>query len=288
MLLDGIEGGFNAIDRTSKDDDAIEGPIELAQIYCVASLGIDCGSVNYVDSNGIRWYSDNLFIYPGNNSQVLINTTIASQQMSTLRFFPDRNKNCYILPVFAYRKWLLRAGFYYGNYDGQSRPPTFDLQFDGNLWATVTTSLDEPSFFEVIMIPTRENVSICLARTVDGGVPFISSLEILELGMNMYGWMQGNQVLFKEYRLNFGATEMVRYPDDEYDRFWDPAIPTGYKTVTADYPSLNQSVDDDPPLTVIKTAIEAPSPSDKIILSFPVPQQRSIYVTLYFTEVHMQ
>ncbi|KAI6685700.1 hypothetical protein NL676_031613 [Syzygium grande] len=34
-------------------------------------------------------------------------------------------------------KYFIRAAFYYGNYDHLSRPPTFNLEFDGNKWTTV-------------------------------------------------------------------------------------------------------------------------------------------------------
>lgn len=45
-------------------------------------------------------------------------------------------------------------------------------------------------------------------------------------------------------------------------------------------------MEDDPPLAVLNTAIEAPSPNDDILLEFKFPDnQQPYYVTLYFIEV---
>ncbi|KAJ0084569.1 hypothetical protein Patl1_30835 [Pistacia atlantica] len=63
--------------------------------------------------------------------------------MNTLRYFPNDHKICYKLSLVPLTKFPCRAGFFYGNYDGLSRPPSFNLERDGNLWATVTTSLSQ-------------------------------------------------------------------------------------------------------------------------------------------------
>lgn len=76
------------------------------------------------------------------------------------------------------RSFSLEQVFYYGNHDGLSKPPSFNLEIDGNLWATVTTSMseDKPVYHEVIYKIKGDSAKVCLVRT-SNEVPFISSLE---------------------------------------------------------------------------------------------------------------
>ncbi|XP_077214195.1 putative LRR receptor-like serine/threonine-protein kinase At1g51880 [Tasmannia lanceolata] len=254
------------------------------------SLNIDCGSESsYFDSSTlIEWHSDHDFIDTGYNGQVLQDAPYWSKQMNSLRFFSDQNKNCYTLPASSQEKYLVRAGFYYGNYNGRSKPPIFDLQFDGNLWATVNSSLDRPLLYEAIVVSKHDNISVCVARTRDDELPFISTLVMISLPSEMYGGMESNHALFNKYRVDFGGSEASGYLIDTYRRIWYPINLTRYPTVIADYIYPSNSLDDDPPFTVVQTAIEAPSPSDSIILTFNLDQpqiKQSKYITLYFTEV---
>ncbi|KAI3929537.1 hypothetical protein MKX01_025705 [Papaver californicum] len=64
--------------------------------------------------------------------------------MSTLRAFPTRKNNCYSIDIenksedsTMVERVLVRANFYYGNYDNKSSPPTFNLQFNGNSWKQI-------------------------------------------------------------------------------------------------------------------------------------------------------
>ena len=61
-----------------------------------------------------------------------------------VRSFVDGVCNCYTLRSLAVGlKYLLRASFMYGNYDGLNQPPVFDLYIGINLWKTVNV-LDPP------------------------------------------------------------------------------------------------------------------------------------------------
>ncbi|KAM0953625.1 putative Malectin-like domain-containing protein [Dioscorea sansibarensis] len=173
-------------------------------------LSVDCGEEGgYIDDKSITWSSD--YGYAKQGYQQTINKSIErNDPMNTLRVFPYMSKNCYILPAFIQQKYLLRAGFFYGNYDGLSRPPIFDLQFDANSWRTVFTSNDKPVFYETVIIAKRHNISVCLQRTRQDEVPFISSLQIMQLLPGMYTDMNNDHALFKEYRLNFGSNQAVR------------------------------------------------------------------------------
>ncbi|KAJ0979412.1 hypothetical protein J5N97_014886 [Dioscorea zingiberensis] len=248
-------------------------------------VNIDCGAEDaYLDDENITWFTDYRYVKQGYNQ--MINKSIQYDPMHTLRAFPELKKNCYTLPAFIQQKYLLRAGFFYGNYDGLSRPPMFDLQFDANSWATVITSIDQPVFYEAVVMARRHNISVCVARTKQGDVPFISTLQIMQLLPGMYSNMDSDHALFKEYRFNFGSNQTVRYPDDKYGRVWEPAPPNSYTNITADFQTLISTVIDDPPFAAIRTAIQSKLPSDPILLSFKLQEQvRPSYISLYFTEV---
>ncbi|KAG9453728.1 hypothetical protein H6P81_006632 [Aristolochia fimbriata] len=241
-------------------------------------LKIDCGGE---DDRLTGWVSDRSFISTGDDSAVEVNVDIL--QLNTLRFFSDHNKNCYTIPATAGKKYLIRAGFYYGNYDGKFRGPVFDLQFDGNFWATVDASGDEPFAEEAIVVARRDSISVCVARTKDEDLPFVSTLELINLASDMYRAMDNSTALFLDYRLNFGYSEIVWWPDDSYARIWYPSEFANYTNVIAATPV--NTLHDRPPTAVIMFAIEAQRPLEPIELSFDLlKQERSKYLNLYFTE----
>lgn len=110
----------------------------------------------------------------GKNEQVCTNTLTALDQLNTLRVFQKGSRNYGTLPMPSPTRYFIRASFYYGNYDGYSEAPTFDLEFNGNKWATVETSTIQ--YYKVIHTSHESNVSICLARNKQH--PFILTLEI--------------------------------------------------------------------------------------------------------------
>ncbi|KAK2654542.1 hypothetical protein Ddye_014398 [Dipteronia dyeriana] len=97
-------------------------------------ISINCGlSENsaYTDmKTGINYTSDVTFTETGvsyNISSEYIRDTL-EQPFLTVRSFPEGRKNCYTLkPALGRIKFLIRAGFMYGNYDGQNKLPSFDL-----------------------------------------------------------------------------------------------------------------------------------------------------------------
>ncbi|KDO37012.1 hypothetical protein CISIN_1g040103mg [Citrus sinensis] len=71
-----------------------------------------------------KWRTDQEFINVGKNFLLTPNQNINT--MNILRFSPDGNKKCYKLPLScAVCKFLFQARFFYGNYGGLSKPPSF-------------------------------------------------------------------------------------------------------------------------------------------------------------------
>ncbi|XP_056165596.1 probable LRR receptor-like serine/threonine-protein kinase At1g05700 [Syzygium oleosum] len=253
-------------------------------------LRIDCGTdSSYRDStDGSYWQSDENYIKTGTNRKV---STSRIEQFNSLRAFTQQNKNCYTLPTPTQAKYFIRGSFYYGNYDGQSKPPTFDLEFDGNKWASVVTSATRLQFHELIYMPKGENISVCLARTQDKQFPFISILEIWPLDDNMYEGMSGDVAWLRSYGYNYGGGSndlenwILGFPMDDYNRVWQPYDPPGINVVTA--LSISQNNVNDPPEEAIITAIEAADPADVINLPFTLATTTNLnYIAAYFTEPH--
>ncbi|KAK2969174.1 hypothetical protein RJ640_016194, partial [Escallonia rubra] len=175
------------------------------------AYNIDCGSDSdsFTDENSITWVGDNLFNQNGMTQAVQSNKSI-SHVMETLRVFTTRKKNCYSIKVDKGAKVLVRASFFYGNYDNKSSPPTFDLQFDGNYWDTVETSSDELVDREVIYVVKGETTSVCVAQTTPNQFPFMSALEIRSLDSLMYSLVDSNFALYLNRRAASSANETIR------------------------------------------------------------------------------
>ncbi|KAG9453802.1 hypothetical protein H6P81_006706 [Aristolochia fimbriata] len=246
-------------------------------------LMIDCGGVG----EG-TWQSDGEFIQTGQSSKVQEFGGNWGREMDTLRFFPDQNKNCYTLPAVPQGKYIIQAGFFYGSYDGKHAPPSFDLLFDGNYWATVDTIRESPSFKEAIFFAKKKTVSVCVARipAYSDQIPFVSTLVMVKLPLPFfYSRLGGDSALVMESRVNFGSPSDIWFTVDMYSRIWFPGVSPFYRNVTAPEPRNIRALDDDPPSSVMTSTIEAPNPSESMIFPFTLyEKKRLVYVNLYFTE----
>lgn len=187
----------------------------LGACACVANgmfLSIDCGgSDSYTDNHNIRWVGDNEYVHSGVPQSV---GNVRPRVVSTVRVFSSLKKNCYTVPVTAGDRILVRASFYYGNFDGANSPPIFDLYFDATYWTKVniTGYSSYINNYEVIYVVNKNTTSICLAQTLPHQFPFISSLEFRSLGSNMYTRLGSGYALFGVNRFAFGAYQnMIRY-----------------------------------------------------------------------------
>lgn len=104
----------------------------------------------------------------------------------TLRYFPDGERNCYNLKVTQGTNYLIRASFFYGNYDGFNSIPNFDLFLGPNKWTTV--NLDATGggkYEEIIHMSKLSSLQICLVKT-GTTTPMISTLELRPLRSDIY------------------------------------------------------------------------------------------------------
>ncbi|KAI6685693.1 hypothetical protein NL676_031606 [Syzygium grande] len=253
----------------------------------LAPLRIDCRSeTSYNTGDGIPWHTDLDFVKTGQNVQLSNGNLSTERQISTLRYFPEQNKNCYSLPAVAQKRYFTRAVFCYGKYDGLSRPPSFGLEFDGNKWTTVSNPTAEPQYYKLVYTSGGDFISVCLARTLDKQYPYISALELWPLSDDMYATMGQDRAWTTSYRYNYGATESIMgYPLDKYNRKWQPMIPQGTKAVHASFASINRLTAEYPPDLAIFDAIEAPDPASSMKFSFDTNGSATFkYIVLYILE----
>ncbi|KAK4784525.1 hypothetical protein SAY86_018893 [Trapa natans] len=185
-------------------------------------ISIDCGAPNDYDDYGLGVYykTDDKFIDSGENRQISTQHIYEykEQRSKNLRVFPNGTRNCYTLQPDKGKgnKYLIRATFYYGNYDSKDQQPVFDLHIGTDYWDTVNST----DFFytEVIHIPKTDDIQVCLVNT-GNGFPFISSLELRWLDSSIYQVNFATSLLTK-WRYDIGSSATYRFPQDAYDRIW--------------------------------------------------------------------
>lgn len=131
----------------------------------VTWLNIDCGatSTSKDEITGLTWETDDQFIKIGQNNFLPMNNIIWPI-MKTLQSFLNGSKNCYNINLNIQSKYILRACFYYGNYDNLLKPPTFFLKVSAGSNktfrnVTVITSLsDDPNYHEIMFVTTNETM----------------------------------------------------------------------------------------------------------------------------------
>ncbi|KAI3945402.1 hypothetical protein MKX01_017247 [Papaver californicum] len=269
----------------------------LVPVSAKVFLSIDCGSSSLkprTDVNSIVWVGDSPYIQTGEIHTV--NTPIAipafdSIALNTLRAFPTRKKNCYSIDVdTTVERVLVRANFYYGNYDSKSTPPTFDLQFNGNKWEQIATTMEDIIYSEVVFsLNNTNNINVCLAQTEPDNTPFISALEVRSLDSDTYGYIPSDYPVFFQFRYAFGTNKTTRYPEDSFDRIWvslGPLDSTSPLTrVTSNAPSIDVTTVDQPPEAVLRTALMRSNSSQDIAYSDTTNLTAPLNFNAYFSEV---
>ena len=180
---------------------------------------INCGSTTeVVEENGLKYVPDHDYVSVGNITT--IKEPGVSPRLTSLRYFSDTvvRKFCYTFPANKGEKFLVRATYYYGGFDGGKEPPVFDQIIDGTLWGIVNTTEDYAnrlsSYYEIVVMAQSRSISVCLARnghTVSS--PFISALEVLVLDNSLYNATDFNKYALSTIaRTSFGyGPDMIRY-----------------------------------------------------------------------------
>ncbi|MCL7027579.1 hypothetical protein MKW94_027480, partial [Papaver nudicaule] len=275
----------------------------LIPVSAKVFLSIDCGSSAlklYTDENSIEWVGDGPYIQTGDVHKVHSPANISrfdSNVLNTLRAFPNRNKNCYSIDIdikdednTTVERVLVRANFYYGNYDNKSSPPIFDLQFNGNHWQQITTAENNVYIYEVVFSLNKGNhINVCLAQTKPDNIPFISALEVRSLDSEAYSYIPSDRPMIFMDRVAFGTNEVIRYPEDSFDRIWDWTGPLGNTStltkVRSNSPSIKVDAVDKPPEAVLRTALMRLNSSEDMFLVPPTNLTVPLHFNAYFSEM---
>ncbi|XP_042397598.1 probable LRR receptor-like serine/threonine-protein kinase At1g05700 [Zingiber officinale] len=267
-------------------------------------ISIDCGIGNgtsFVDSTtGLTYVSDEAYIDLGKD-YTIDSTYLYSnpQQQATLRSFPNSTRSCYTLrPVVQYYKYLVRANFLYGNYDGlheanTTNPLEFDVYIDVNMLMTISIQNESLTYSaEALIVAVANNsVSICLVNT-GNGVPFISSLELRPMNTSWYKLVNSSFYLQVYARLNLGATQTIRYPTDPSDRIWTELTNAPYWTNINTTQPIEYASNDEygVPVAVMQTAVTASGVGGVTDIEFFWDfigsgfRHNQFYTNLYFSE----
>ncbi|KAK4590859.1 hypothetical protein RGQ29_021164 [Quercus rubra] len=258
-------------------------------------ISIDCGSnEDYIDEQTkIPYVSDKELIDTG-----IVKTVSPEsprnirQNAKNLRSFPQGTRNCYTLRPEKGKNnnYLIRARFFYGNYDGKNQTPVFDLHLGVNEWKTVNLTNAGPYgvHYDIIHVPLMDYIDVCLINT-GRGVPFISSLELRLLDNSIYP-TQG-RALTKLGGLDVGRNPSdsdVRYPDDGYDRIWNPLLFDQWIPISTSSTVYSLSTDNayNIPDVVLRTAAKSQNSTTPLSFYFSPPDSLSqCYVYFHFAEI---
>uniref|UniRef100_A0A452ZLG2 Malectin-like domain-containing protein n=2 Tax=Aegilops tauschii TaxID=37682 RepID=A0A452ZLG2_AEGTS len=219
LLLLGVAGGGGGVLQVH------------AQVDSLGFISIDCGlpgEAGYMDNITKLWYTPDAGYTDAGTNRNISPEYQAGKSWRNVRSFPAGARNCYTLRSLVFGlKYLIRAMFMHGNYDGLKTWPIFDVHIGVNYWQTVNiTDGDMPVIAEIITVISGESVQVCLVNT-GSGTPFISSLEVRPLKNKLYPQSDASQALVLVARANIGSDKSIRYPDDPHDRIWIE-LPTGY------------------------------------------------------------
>ncbi|GFZ08089.1 leucine-rich repeat protein kinase family protein [Actinidia rufa] len=195
-------------------------------------------------------------------------------QLWNVRSFPEGNKSCYNLVPEEGKdnKYLIRASFFYGNYDSKDEAPEFKLYLGVEEWDLVKfNNISEFVFREIIHVPSTDYIDVCLVN-IGSGTPFISALELRKLNNSIYVTKPSESFLLYN-RLDFGSetNEIVRYQNDEYDRIWKPFNFHEWEPIHAAY--ISDSLSDNKyrlPMAAMRTAVESLAPGESRTFSISI------------------
>ncbi|ANM64055.1 Leucine-rich repeat protein kinase family protein [Arabidopsis thaliana] len=255
-------------------------------------ISLDCGlplnEPPYIESEtGIQFSSDENFIQSGKTGRIPKNLESENlKQYATLRYFPDGIRNCYDLRVEEGRNYLIRATFFYGNFDGLNVSPEFDMHIGPNKWTTIDLQIvPDGTVKEIIHIPRSNSLQICLVKT-GATIPMISALELRPLANDTYIAKSGSlKYYFRMYLSN--ATVLLRYPKDVYDRSWVPYIQPEWNQISTTSNVSNKN-HYDPPQVALKMAATPTNLDAALTMVWRLENpDDQIYLYMHFSEIQV-
>ncbi|KAL0740884.1 hypothetical protein Bca4012_082397 [Brassica carinata] len=253
-------------------------------------INLDCGlhtaASPYTEPlTGLIFTSDANFTQGGKRGRVVKSASKAYKPLKVLRYFPDGIRNCYHLKVTSGTKYLIKAVFFYGNYDGLDVLPKFDLHLGPNMWTTVDIDMYfSPKIEEIIHIPKSSSLQICLVKT-GKTTPVISALELRPLRDDTYVNTNGSlKLLARNYASDFIGGS-IRYPADVYDREWEPISGLRMNFLNTSV-NVNSSTPYELPQEVISKAVLNQKATEKLTFDWYAGyKENQALIYLHFAEI---
>ncbi|XP_057454468.1 LRR receptor-like serine/threonine-protein kinase IOS1 isoform X1 [Lotus japonicus] len=256
-------------------------------------ISIDCGlpeNSSYTEkTTGINYISDAKFIDAGVSKSISPAEKVTlQQQLAYVRSFPRGVRNCYRINVTRGTKYLIRASFYYGNYDELNELPQFELHLGANIWDTVTfPNASLTTISEIVYTPSLYYIHVCLVNT-GTGTPFISAIELRPLNNGTYNIdSAGTLARLRRYDLGSISNSEYRFKDDVYDRIWAP-LPFKRWTQLSTSLSPDDLAQNDYKLPAVVMSTAATSVNASAPFQFywdPDNAKEQYYIYMHFNEV---
>ncbi|XP_010443736.1 PREDICTED: receptor-like protein kinase At5g59670 [Camelina sativa] len=253
-------------------------------------ISLDCGLPDdqmspYKMKGTELWFSsDKEFIQSGKTGRVRENPNGYAEPYLTMRYFPEGRRNCYNLSVDKGRKYLIKAYFLYGNYDGLYTNPVFDLYLGPNLWDTIDLeTLVNGTAEEILHIPTSNSLQICLVKTGNTS-PVITALELRPMGKKSYITKSGSlDFFFRRYHSD--SRVPLRRRTDVYDRRWYPFFMREWTQIYTDL-EVSNSNDYVPPQGALKSAATPTNTRDPLTIKWSSANPSDqYYLYAHFAEI---
>ncbi|XP_078428162.1 putative LRR receptor-like serine/threonine-protein kinase At1g51820 isoform X2 [Wolffia australiana] len=253
-------------------------------------ISIDCGygeNTSYpASTTGLMYHPDADYVRGGENSagSPERNLTGYFTYYRTVRSFPSGRRNCYTLrPLTSGRKYLVRAEFWYLNFDGRNSPPSFDVYLGVHFWQTV--GADEFTRLEIIFVSSGESVQVCLVNK-GLGTPYITVLELRPIRGDMYPLANvSTALILRDDRVNFGATGALRFPSDPYDRVWFGSNIKNTVPVSTNRIISDSFTDFRVPEAVLRTAATTSTLSGTLNFTMTRNLGEKVYAFMHFAEL---
>ncbi|KAL0864378.1 hypothetical protein Bca101_043496 [Brassica carinata] len=255
-------------------------------------ISLDCGlmptTTTYTEkTTNITYKSDVDYVDSGLVGKINdAYKTRFQQQTWSLRSFPEGQRNCYnLFNLTANSKYLIKATFMYGNYDGQNQLPSFDLHIGAKKWSSIKIiGVTNSSTYEIFHVVTQDNLQVCLVKT-GPTTPFISSLELRPLNNNSCKTQSGSLMLFTRIYFPSDPSAFVRYDEDIHDRGWNAFTDNETASISTDLP-IDTSNFYDMPQAVMKTAAIPANASKTWYLWWTLDDiSAQSYVYMHFAEI---
>lgn len=258
-------------------------------VLSLKGILLSCGSTAPLQINNLTYLPDSSFIAAGVPKSLPVPNLLPL--LSTLRSFPFSKtplKFCYSIPTVRGARYLVRTTYFYGS---QSPPPVFDQIVDGTFWAVVNTTRDHAngmaSNYEGVFLARGKFLTLCLAANwYTDSDPFINALEMIVLEDSVYNstdFTKNAMGLVARSRFGYNGP-IVRYPDDRFDRYWQPFM--GNTRATSGTEDISASgFWNLPPSNVFGTALTADQDNLMELQWPPVFLPNSTYyIALYFAD----